>query len=107
MNPWTVVIHAQAEAELLSLPPDMRARFLRIAEMLEEFGPGRIGLPLVRPLTNKLWEMRMQGRDGVARAVYVAVQDRRLLVLHVFIKKTQRTPSNAISIALKRWSGVQ
>ena len=85
----------------------MRARFLRIAEMLEEFGPGRIGLPLVRPLTNKLWEMRMQGRDGVARAVYVAVQDRRLLVLHVFIKKTQRTPSNAISIALKRWSGVQ
>ena len=105
MNPWTVVIHAQAE--LLSLPPDMRARFLRIAEMLEEFGPGRIGLPLVRPLTNKLWEMRMQGRDGVARAVYVAVQDRRLLVLHVFIKKTQRTPSNAISIALKRWSGVQ
>ena len=107
MNPWTVVIHAQAEAELLSLPPDMRARFLRIAAMLEEFGPGRIGLPLVRLLTSKWWEMRMQGRDGVARAVYVAVQDRRLVVLHVFIKKTQRTPSNAISIALKRWSGVQ
>jgi ribosome-binding protein aMBF1 (putative translation factor) len=33
--------------------------------------------------------MRMTGRDGIARAVYAAVQDRRLLVLHVFVKKTQ------------------
>ena len=99
---WTVALHPEAEPELLALPEDMRARFLRIADMLQEFGPHQVGLPHVRPLEGKLWEMRMQGRDGIARAVYAAVQGRRLLVLHVFVKKTQTTPRKAIETALKR-----
>jgi phage-related protein len=99
---WTVTLHPQAETELLALPTDMQARFLRIAEMLEDFGPQRVGLPHIRPLENKLWEMRMAGRDGIARAVYVAVHGKRLLVLHVFVKKTQTTPRSAIETALKR-----
>jgi phage-related protein len=103
MNHWTVITHALAEPELLALPADMRARFLRTAELLEEFGPQRVGMPHVRALTQQLWEMRMQGRDGIARAIYVAVQNKRLLVLHVFIKKTQSTPGRAIATALKRW----
>ena len=102
MNQWTVTLHPQAEPELVALPADMQARFVHIAELLEEFGPLRVGLPHIRPLECKLWEMRMQGRDGIARAVYAAVQGRRLLVLHVFVKKTQTTPRKAIETALKR-----
>ena len=95
-------MHPLAEPELLALPADMKARFLHIAEMLEEFGPQRVGLPHIRPLESKLWEMRMKGRDGIARAVYAAVQNRRLLVLHVFVKKTKTTPRPAIDTALER-----
>jgi len=95
-------MHPLAEPELLALPADMKARFVHIAEMLEEFGPQRVGLPHIRPLKSKLWEMRMKGRDGIARAVYAAVQNRRLLVLHVFVKKTQTTPRHAIDTALER-----
>jgi len=102
MNQWTVTLHPQAEPELTALPSDMQARFVHIAELLEEFGPQRVGLPHIRPLESKLWEMRMQGRDGIARAVYAAIQGRRLLVLHVFVKKTQTTPRKAIETALKR-----
>jgi phage-related protein len=102
MDKWTVQIHTLAEPELKGLPADMRARFLRIAEMLEEFGPHQVGLPHVRPLEGKLWEMRMQGRDGISRAVYAAMQGRRLLVLHVFVKKTQTTPRKAIDTARQR-----
>ena len=102
MSDWTVIMHPLAEPELLALPADMKARFLHIAELLEQFGPQRVGLPHIRPLESKLWEMRMQGRDGIARAVYAAVQDRRLLVLHVFVKKTQARPRSAIATALKR-----
>lgn len=102
MNEWTVVVHPLAESELEALPADMQARFLRIAELLESFGPTRVGMPHVRPLGSKLWEMRMKGRDGIARAVYAAVQGRRLLVLHVFVKKTQTTPKAAIETALER-----
>ncbi|OIN92296.1 MAG: hypothetical protein AUJ20_08260 [Comamonadaceae bacterium CG1_02_60_18] len=102
MNTWTVTMHPLAEPELLALPADMKAWFVHIAELLEAFGPQRVGLPHVRPLERKLWEMRMQGRDGIARAVYAAVQDRRLLVLHVFVKKTQTTPRHVIETALER-----
>lgn len=80
----------------------MQARFLRITELLESFGPTNVGMPHVRPLESKLWEMRMKGRDGIARAVYAAIHDRRLLVLHVFVKKTQATPRAAIKTALTR-----
>lgn len=102
MSEWKVTIHPLAEAELKALPGDLRARFLHVAELLETFGPGQVGMPHVRPLEGKLWEMRMQGKDGIARAVYVAAQGRRLVVLHVFIKKTQTTPRAAIETARKR-----
>jgi phage-related protein len=107
MNKWMVEIHPLAEPELQALPADMRARFLRIAEMLEEFGPQQVGLPHVRPLEGKLWEMRMQGRDGISRAVYAAMQGRRLVVLHAFIKKTQTTPRKAIDTARQRLEHAQ
>ena len=95
-------MHPQAEHELEALPADMQARFLHIAELLQDFGPQHVGLPHIRPLEGKLWEMRMQGRDGIARAVYAAIQGRRLLVLHVFAKKTQTTPRSALQTARKR-----
>ncbi len=99
---WTVQLHPLAKSELLALPADMRARFLHIAELLEDFGPHRVGLPHIRPIDGKLWEMRMNGRDGIARAIYVAIKERRLLVLHVFVKKTQTTPKGAITTARNR-----
>ena len=99
---WSVTLHPLAERELQTIPADMQARFLHIGEMLEELGPQLVGLPHIRPLESKLWEMRMTGRDGIARAIYAAVQGRTLLVLHVFVKKTQTTPRSAIETALKR-----
>src|SRR5216684_4501831 len=79
-----------------------RLAFLRISELLESFGPQRVGLPHVRPLGEKLWEMRLTGRDGIGRAIYTAAAGRRLVVLHAFVKKTQKTPHRAIDLALKR-----
>jgi len=102
MNTWTVEAHPLAETELKALPGDMQARFLHIAELLEAFGPQKVGMPHIRPLEGKLWEMRMRGKDGIARAIYAAVHGRTLLVLHVFVKKTQATPRAAIETAHKR-----
>jgi phage-related protein len=82
--------------------PRSRAGIEGVAELLETFGPQQVGMPHVRPIEGKLWEMRMQGRDGIARAVYAAMQGRTLLVLHVFVKKTQTTPRAAIEAARKR-----
>ena len=100
---WTVTVIPEAEAELLALPADMQTRFLHIAELLESFGPQKVGMPHIRPLEGKLWEMRMTGRDGIARAVYVARTGQRLMVLHVFTKKTRTTPRKAIETAQARF----
>ena len=102
MKQWTVQLHPSAEPELVALPADMKARFFRVAELLEDMGPLQVGMPHIRPLEGKLWEMRMQGRDGIARAVYAAIQGRTLLVLHIFVKKTQTTPRSALHTAHKR-----
>lgn len=56
MNHWTVQVHSLAEDELADLPSDMKARFLRVSELLEEFGPQRVEMPHVRPIESKLWE---------------------------------------------------
>ncbi len=99
---WHVKLADAAEDELMALPADMQAKFLRVSELLEEFGPHKVGLPHVRFVEGKLWEMRMTGRDGIARALYVAHTGQTLIVLHVFVKKTQKTPRNAIETALNR-----
>lgn len=99
---WTVDVVPEAEAELLAMPADIQARFLHIGELLCAFGPNKVGMPHVRPLEGKLWEMRMTGRDGIARAVYVARAGQRITVLHVFSKKTQKTPRKAIETANAR-----
>lgn len=100
--PWTVELLPQAERELIAMPPDIQAHFVRIAELLEERGAHDVGMPHVRPLEGKLWEMRMKGKDGIARAVYVAQSGQRLIVLHVFSKTTQTTPRKAIATARER-----
>lgn len=46
--------------------------------------------------------MRMSGKDGIARAIYVKAQGQRLVVVHVFEKKTQKTPKTAMDTARKR-----
>lgn len=80
----------------------MRARFVRIAELLETLGPFQVREPYVKPLGDRLFEMRMKGRDGIARAIYVAASGRRLVVLCAFRKKTAKTPRSAIRTALER-----
>src|SRR3954451_10896676 len=102
MSRWTVAVIASAERELRSLPADLQAHFIHITEMLEEEGPEKVGLPLVRPLERKLWEMRIRGKDGIARAIYFAATGRRLVVVRIFVKKTQTTPRSEIDLALRR-----
>lgn len=100
---WAIeVLNQTVEAELLALPKDMQARFLRISELLEGFGPQHVGMPHVRPLGEKLWEMRLMGSAGIGRAIYTAASGRRLIVLHAFVKKTQKTPQRAIDAARRR-----
>lgn len=100
---WTIeFVNQTAEKEILSLSADLQAKFLHVSEMLLSFGPLNVGLPHIRPLENKLWEMRLKGKDNIARSIYVMASQRRLIILHTFIKKTQTTPTKALQVARAR-----
>jgi phage-related protein len=58
--------------------------------------------PYVKHLEGRLWEMRMTGRDGTSRAIYVTAAGRRVVVIRVFVKKTEKTPTQELEIARRR-----
>ena len=101
--PWSVeTLNSTVDQELEVLPADMRARFVWICNLIAEHGLQKVGQPYVKHLEGALWEIRMKGKDGISRALYVTAQPQRVIVLRVFIKKTQKTPRNEIKLALKR-----
>jgi phage-related protein len=51
--------------------------------------------------------MRLKGKDGIARAIYVTARGQRVVVVRVFVKKTEKTPTREIRLALQRAKGVK
>jgi phage-related protein len=77
------------EAALEALPVDIRASFLRISRLIESEGIHKLREPYVKHLEGPVWEMRMKGRDGIARAAYVTATGQRVVVVHVFPKNAE------------------
>jgi phage-related protein len=100
---WIVeTLNEVVDAELEALPADMRARLSHIARLIEEMGLERVGEPHVKHLESSLWEMRLTGRSGISRALYVVATGRRVVIVRAFVKKTQKTPRREIELALAR-----
>jgi phage-related protein len=100
---WTVTtLGPIVDAEIEALPVDMRARLVRLSELIEANGLGALPRDSVDHLEGKLWELRIRGRDGISRAIYVTAAGRRVVIVRVFIKKTQKTPRRELEIARER-----
>lgn len=101
--PWTVeTLNETVNAELAELPADMRARLVRISELIQSVGLPNVKEPHVRPVRGQLWEIRLKGKAGIARALYVTAKEQRVVILRAFVKKTEKTPTSEIDLALKR-----
>lgn len=53
-------------------------------------------------MEGKLWELRVKGGEGIARALYVTASGRRVVILHAFVKKSDKTPKRALDTARQR-----
>ncbi len=91
MPEWNVQLLDAAAEELSELPNDMQARFLRIAELLEAYGPFEVGRPHVAPLGQGLCEIRMRGKSGTARALFEIRTGRQLLSAGYSRKRRRRS----------------
>jgi phage-related protein len=108
MEEWELIISCKAaEQEILALTPDLKARFVRISQLLVKLGPNNVGMPHIKPLENKMWEMRIKGKVNIARSIYFIATKRKIIVLHTFIKKTQKTPNKSLDIAKQRMKEVK
>ncbi len=105
---WTVgLLGDEVRSELEAMPRDIIASFLRISRLIESMGLEQVREPYVKHLEGPLWEMRMKGRDGIARAAYVTAKGQRVIVVRVFQKKKQKTPRREIELALRRAKEIQ
>lgn len=80
----------------------LRARLIRLLETVEHVGLDALRAPHVRHLEGKLWELRVRAEEGIARGIYVMATGWRVVVLHVFAKKSRRTPRRALATAKQR-----
>ena len=100
---WTVeTLNDTVNDELAALPEDMRARFVRVAELIGAVGLPHVGEPHVKHIRDAIWEIRLKGKAGSARALYVTAKAQRVVVVRVFVKKTEKTPNSEIKLAIQR-----
>ena len=100
---WSFVfVNAEAKEELDALPVDLRASFERIVKLVQAFGLEQVHEPYIKHIEGRIWEMRLRGRDRIARALYLTASGRRVVILRVFVKKTQKTPRREIELARRR-----
>ncbi len=99
---WTVEYLPEAADEEAALATDMQARLARMVNVIGQYGLLNIPRDWVKPLGDKLWELRISGKDGIARAIYVTVTGQRIVIVRIFVKKTQKTPRRELELARQR-----
>ena len=99
---WTVTFHSDAvESEIQAMPDGFLARLVRCAERMEIYGPD-LGMPHTRAMGDGLFELRLKAAEGIARVFYCTVVNRKIVFLHSFVKKTDKTPPRELRVARQR-----
>lgn len=104
---WRIVYYNEKlENDIFRLPDTLQAKFIRITEIMMESGPN-IGMPHTRSMGNGLFELRLKGKEGIARVFYCILVDQYIYLLHNIIKKKQKTPLNDLQLARTRMKEVK
>ena len=86
---------------VLAWPAGINASFTRITLRMAEHG-ANLGMPYTRAMGGGLFEIRAKGQEGIGRAFFCTLAGRRIIILHSFTKKTDKTPKRELDIALQR-----
>jgi len=103
---WQIIYYnSKLEKEILNLPDGLLARYLGLTDLLLEFG-SNLGLPHTKPMGKGLFELRVKSTEGIARVFFCTKVGKKIIMLHSFIKKSQKTPKKEIKIAQTRMKEV-
>lgn len=104
---WEVVLYSQPSGRqpvadwLEGQSAKVQAAFIHYVDLLTENGT-TLGEPHVKPLRDKLYELRISVSGNSYRTLYFAASGRRFVLVHAFHKKTKTTPRKDLELALKR-----
>lgn len=101
MDKWNIQINKYTQEFILSQDIDSQAEIRQSLKLLSEYGL-TLGIPHIKPLENKIYELRVKTKDKGYRLLYFAYVNRTFIFTNGFIKKTQKTPRKELDKAIKR-----
>ncbi len=101
MNFKVIFFNQKVEKATMNFPKGILANFVHIVEMIEEFG-SNLGKPYTSKVEKDMFEIRAKGVEGIGRSLFCTTKGAKIIILHSFIKKTQKIPKKELSIARKR-----
>ncbi|WP_435627213.1 type II toxin-antitoxin system RelE/ParE family toxin [Candidatus Ferrigenium straubiae] len=104
---YTIIYYSEAlQQEIMSLPATLQARYIGLTARMMVHG-ANLGQPHTEAFGDGLFELRLKGAEGIARVFYCTLIDRQIVMLHCFVKKSQKTPAKERRIAEKRMKEVK
>ena len=104
---WEISYYSEAiQEEILSFPPGIQARYIHLTERMKIYG-ANLGMPHTKPMKDGLFELRMKSKEGIGRVFYCTLVNQKIIMLHSFIKKTQKTPPKELKTAISRMKEVK
>ena len=99
---YSIIYYSQeVQEEIMNLPVTLQARYIGLTDRMMDHGPN-LGLPHTDAFGGGLFELRLKGAEGIARVFFCLVVKQKIVMLHSFIKKTQKTPDKEIRLAKQR-----
>jgi len=99
---WQIEYYSDDVAlEILNLPKGLKVKYAQETMMLKKLGPW-LRMPYARYLGNELYELRLKAKEGIARVFYIEQDGKIIVMLHSFVKKTQKIPMNILETARAR-----
>lgn len=99
---WIIEFYnSSVEESILEMPPKIQARMLKLLELVEKHG-ANLGSPHTEPMGDGLFEIRAKAQEGIGRSLYCYMKGQHIMVLHAFIKKSNKTPKSDLELARKR-----
>jgi phage-related protein len=99
---YSIIYYSQdVQEDIMNLPVTLQARYISLTDRMIEYGPN-LGLPHTDAFGGGLFELRLKGVEGIARVFFCTMVGQDIVMLHSFIKKTQKTPEKELKLAKQR-----
>ena len=104
---WEIEYYSEeVQEEIMNLPGGIQARYIHLTDRMRIHG-ANLGMPHTKPMKSGLFELRMKSKEGIARVFYCTLINKRIVMLHSFIKKTEKTPPSDLKLAVSRMKEVK